>query len=100
MIGNSSSGLWESASFKLPVVNIGPRQQGRVHGDNVVHASLELPAIAAAVAQATRPGFRAGLSGKNPYVSADTLSLILDCLKQPRDRARLLAKRFVDPLSS
>src|SRR5690606_16585695 len=35
MIGNSSSGLWEAPSFRLPVVNIGARQQGRVHGDNV-----------------------------------------------------------------
>lgn len=100
MIGNSSSGLWESASFKLPVVNIGPRQQGRVHGDNVVHAQLELPAIAAAIARASDPAFRAGLLGENPYVSADTLHLILDCLKQPRDRSRLMAKRFVDPLQN
>ena len=99
MIGNSSSGLWESASFRLPAINIGPRQQGRVHGDNVLHAPLELPAVAAAIAQASLPAFRAGLSGENPYVSPDTLPLILDCLKQPRDRARLLAKRFVDPLS-
>lgn len=98
MIGNSSSGMWESSSFRLPVVNIGPRQQGRVHGDNVVNSELEPAAIAAAIAKATDPAFRAGLDGRNPYVQADTVARILDSLKHPWHRQRLLAKRFVDPL--
>ena len=29
MIGNSSSGIIESASFKIPNINIGERQLGR-----------------------------------------------------------------------
>ncbi len=98
MIGNSSSGLWEAPSFKLPVINIGARQQGRVHGDNVVHVPLDVVAIADAVNHISNPSFRASLSGKNPYVRPDTLSIILDCLKQPHDKAKLLAKRLVDPL--
>lgn len=36
MIGNSSSGIIEAASFKLPVVNIGTRQQGRLRACNVI----------------------------------------------------------------
>lgn len=99
MIGNSSSGIWESASLRLPVVNIGPRQQGRVHGNNVVHCALEPQAIAAAIARAMDPALRARLDGKNPYVHHDTLALIVGSLKHPWDRARLLAKRFVDPLA-
>lgn len=99
MVGNSSSGLWEAPSFRLPVVNIGPRQQGRAHGDNVINCALNPHAITAAIAQAMAPGFRARLTGANPYVSPDTLTLILDCLRQPHDRASLLAKRFIDPLT-
>src|SRR6218665_442093 len=99
MIGNSSSGIWESASLRLPVVDIGPRQQDRVHGNNVLHCALEPQAIAAAIARATDPALRASLDGKNPYVRPDTLALIVDSLKHPWDRARLLAKRFVDPLA-
>lgn len=98
MIGNSSSGLWEAPSFNLPVVNIGPRQQGRVHGDNVVNVPLDVSKITAAIARVTNPDFRAALGGANPYVRPDTLERILGCLKQPRDKAQLLAKRFVDPL--
>ena len=99
MIGNSSSGMWESASFSLPVVNVGPRQLGRVHGDNVINTPLELPAIREAIAKAVDPAFRAGLSGENPYVSPNTVRQILDVLKQPWEKRQLLAKKFVDPLS-
>ena len=41
MIGNSSSGLWEAASFELPVVDVGDRQAGRLRPDNVVHCANE-----------------------------------------------------------
>lgn len=37
MIGNSSSGIIEAASFNLPVVNIGNRQKGRETSENVIH---------------------------------------------------------------
>jgi len=98
MIGNSSSGLWEAPSFRLPAVNIGPRQQGRAHGDNVINVPLEKDAIAAAIAQASAPSFRSRLSGNNPYVRPDTLELILGALEKPHGRDALLAKRFIDPL--
>ena len=39
MIGNSSSGLLESANFGLPAINILPRQKGRLHNDNVISVS-------------------------------------------------------------
>jgi len=37
LIGNSSSGIHEAASFKLPVINIGSRQNGRLQPRNVVN---------------------------------------------------------------
>lgn len=98
MIGNSSSALWEASSFRLPAVNIGSRQQGRVHGDNVVHTALDTCDIAKAITRVSDASFRDTLSGENPYVRPDTLALILACLKQPYDKATLLAKRFIDPL--
>ena len=39
MVGNSSSGIIESASFNIPVLNIGNRQRGRVHASNVVNVN-------------------------------------------------------------
>ena len=36
IIGNSSCGLVEAPVFRLPAVNIGPRQDGRLRGNNVI----------------------------------------------------------------
>ena len=40
MIGNSSSGIREAASFKLPVINIGSRQSGRERSNNVIDSDF------------------------------------------------------------
>ncbi len=68
MVGNSSSGIMEAASFKLPVVNVGMRQQGRERARNVIDVPAETLAIRNAIEAALHPGFRAGLRGmQNPY---------------------------------
>lgn len=36
MVGNSSSGIIESPTFKIPVVNIGDRQKGRLRSNNII----------------------------------------------------------------
>lgn len=41
MIGNSSSGIIEAPSFRLPVVNIGTRQGGRLRACNVIDVGYE-----------------------------------------------------------
>lgn len=45
MIGNSSSGLHEAPLFKLPVVNIGCRQSGRLHSNGVIDCSSKIEDI-------------------------------------------------------
>jgi len=41
LIGNTSSGIIEAASFKKPVVNIGDRQKGRLQSGNVIGCNLD-----------------------------------------------------------
>ncbi len=68
MLGNSSSGILEAASFGLPVVNVGNRQRGRIHGENVIHCGYSRHDIAAALQQAISPQFRATAAAvTNPY---------------------------------
>ncbi|MBC8107677.1 MAG: UDP-N-acetylglucosamine 2-epimerase (hydrolyzing) [Anaerolineae bacterium] len=56
LVGNSSSGIIEAASFGTPVVDIGPRQQGRERGANVVNVAYSGQAIEQAVRRAiSRP---------------------------------------------
>ncbi|MCK5831463.1 MAG: UDP-N-acetylglucosamine 2-epimerase (hydrolyzing) [Methylococcales bacterium] len=42
LIGNTSSGIIEAASFKKPVVNIGDRQKGRLQSDNIVDCEINM----------------------------------------------------------
>ena len=63
LIGNSSSGIMEAASFALPVVNVGMRQQGRERARNIIDAPAEPAAIRAALERALDPTFRASLAG-------------------------------------
>jgi UDP-N-acetylglucosamine 2-epimerase (non-hydrolysing)/GDP/UDP-N,N'-diacetylbacillosamine 2-epimerase (hydrolysing) len=56
VIGNSSSGIIEGASFGTPVIDIGDRQKGREHGDNVAHVPFQLTAIRQAIATLWRGG--------------------------------------------
>lgn len=49
LLGNSSSGIIEAASFGLPVVNIGNRQRGRLRSGNVIDVPMDTQAITKAV---------------------------------------------------
>ena len=56
LVGNSSAGIKECSYLGTPVVNIGMRQQGRLHAANVVHAPYDAEAIRGAVEQQLRRG--------------------------------------------
>ena len=56
LVGNSSSGVIEAASFDLPVIDVGSRQQARERSANVRHAQAEAPSIASALAAALAAG--------------------------------------------
>ena len=81
MVGNSSSGIMEAASFALPVVNVGMRQQGRERAANIVDSPSETAEIRAALAHAVDPEFRFSLRGMvNPYgngTAARTIARVL-----------------------
>jgi UDP-hydrolysing UDP-N-acetyl-D-glucosamine 2-epimerase len=97
MVGNSSSGITEAASFQLPVVNIGDRQTGRIMPANVMNVPAEKSAIAAALTQARTAAFRAGLSGLvNPYGDGHAVERILTVLKTVVLGPELTLKRFTD----
>jgi len=53
LVGNSSMGILEAPHYKLPVVNIGNRQQGRLNAGNVEFVPYETGAIIKALEKAT-----------------------------------------------
>jgi UDP-hydrolysing UDP-N-acetyl-D-glucosamine 2-epimerase len=81
MIGNSSSGIMEAASFALPVVNVGMRQQGRERGVNILDAEATVESIRAQLQKAGEAGFRERLrSEKNIYGDGHAAERIVNVL--------------------
>jgi UDP-hydrolysing UDP-N-acetyl-D-glucosamine 2-epimerase len=98
LAGNSSSGIMESASFALPTVNIGVRQQGRERARNVLDAAAETSSILAALARAKSPEFRRSLQGMtNPYGEGVASEKIVEVLTSVPLGEELLMKRHVPP---
>src|SRR5208283_3079940 len=95
MAGNSSCGIIEAASFKLPVVNIGNRQAGRVRGANVIDTGSSAQEILRGIRQACSPAFRRSLSGLvNPYGDGRAAERIVNRLRTQDLHGNLITKTF------
>ncbi len=94
MVGNSSSGIFEAPSFRLPVVNLGTRQHGRLRAENVLDTGHGKDQIIAAVSTALRdPDFRARVHAcTNPYGDGFAAPRTVEILRRLRLRPQLLTK--------
>jgi UDP-hydrolysing UDP-N-acetyl-D-glucosamine 2-epimerase len=100
-VGNSSSGIIEAASLRLPVVNVGDRQTGRIAPPNVLHAPIEAEAIHRAISQATSPGFVKSLADlKNPYGDGNAAERIIAAVRGLASRQQLLTKKWANNADS
>jgi UDP-hydrolysing UDP-N-acetyl-D-glucosamine 2-epimerase len=96
LAGNSSSGIWEAPSFRLPVINIGDRQRGRLCAENVITCEVNSEAIGAAIRKALDSSFRTSLADlKNPYGDGFAAERIVQILKETAADHNLLQKHFV-----
>ncbi len=94
LIGNSSSGIMEAASFAVPVVNVGVRQQGRERARNVLDAPATPEAILESVTTAGTDEFRRSLTGmENPYGDGNSARRIVDVLASVSLNEELLIKK-------
>lgn len=99
MVGNSSSGLIEAPTFKLPVVNIGDRQRGRIKAKNIIDVvECQEGQLVPAIQKALSAEFRKSLMGmKNPYGQDGCASQkIVETLKCFNKRDAFLKKSFFD----
>lgn len=73
-VGNSSSGVKETGAFECPAINIGPRQSGRLAGDNLVHVNVDPEEIFREIRRAVCDGaYRDAVRhANNPYGEGDT----------------------------
>ena len=99
MIGNSSSGIIESASFRLPVVNIGDRQGGRFKPKNIIDCICSEEAITKAINQALSNEFKQSVANlESPYGDGNTSMRIVKALESIdlNNKSQFLKKGFYD----
>lgn len=98
MVGNSSSGIVEAASFELPVVNIGDRQRGRIRTRNIIDVGeYKKESIIHAIQKCLSKEFKKTLKGiQNPYGDGNASEKIISELKSIILGERLIKKRFYE----
>jgi UDP-hydrolysing UDP-N-acetyl-D-glucosamine 2-epimerase len=83
LVGNSSAGIIEAATFACAVINIGPRQSGRDRSGNVIDVDFSAAQISAAIKKAlSDPAFKRRVaSRKNIYGNGHAAQKIAATLK-------------------
>lgn len=79
VIGNSSSGIIEAASFGKYVVNVGNRQEGRVQSKNIINCKFDKEAIIMATNKAIR---LKNYKGSNIYYFKNVADNIINTVKK------------------
>jgi GDP/UDP-N,N'-diacetylbacillosamine 2-epimerase (hydrolysing) len=79
LVGNTSSGIIEAASFGKYVVNVGDRQKGRMQSDNIINTPFNHKDIIKAVEKAI---VITSFTGKNKYYNQNSADLIIHHIKQ------------------
>lgn len=97
IIGNSSSGIVEAATFKKPAINVGSRQKGKFMTPNVINAKNDKNEILKKIRVASSDKFRKKIKNiKNPYESKINISTLIKIILNIKINDKLIRKKFVD----
>lgn len=98
VVGNSSSGILEAPTLKIPTVNIGDRQKGREQGDSVVNCLPVKEDILSAMQWAfSEEGQEKAKHTKSPYEAGGTSEKIAgEILHYLEQEHQGTAKKFYD----
>ncbi len=96
IVGNSSSGIIEAPSFKLPAVNIGSRQDGREQALNVINVDYDKNNIKKAILKAIyNEEFKKIVEKcENPYGNGKTGKKVVDILSNIKLSDELMNKKL------
>lgn len=96
LLGNSSSGLVEAPSIGLPVINIGLRQKGRMHGNNVIFVDNDEQQIIKAIEKAVYDNefIKLVKQSPNPYGDGKTAKKVIEILADLKINSRLIYKNI------
>tara|TARA_A100001015_G_scaffold320209_1_gene445785 strand:+ start:4230 stop:5372 length:1143 start_codon:yes stop_codon:yes gene_type:complete len=96
IIGNSSSGIIESSTFKTPCINIGRRQNNRFRAANVIDVlKIESNQLEKAYKKALSSSFKNKIIKiKNPYGDGKSSKLIVDIILNTKIDENLIKKEL------
>ena len=96
MVGNSSSGLAETPSFKIGTINIGDRQKGRIKANSVIDCEPNKQSIQKAFEKLYSDNFQDKLQTvQNPYGNGCASKEIVEILKNT-NLDNIVKKSFYD----
>ncbi|MVX62349.1 UDP-N-acetylglucosamine 2-epimerase (hydrolyzing) [Clostridium chromiireducens] len=96
VIGNSSSALVEAPYLKVPAINIGNRQKGRLMADNIISCSNECEDIVKAINKSLSNEFRKTVKNtESLYGEGNTSEEIVKILEDIQIDDKLLKKKLV-----
>lgn len=95
VVGNSSSAIIEAPFLKVPVVNIGNRQKGRVMADNIICCGYDKQEIDLSIKKALSPEHQEVVRRtKSLYGEGDTSKKIVEVLENIEINEKLIKKKL------
>lgn len=98
VVGNSSSGIYEAPIFKIPSINIGDRQKGRIQTESIINCKATQNDIKLSINKALNRKFiNISKNAKNPYGDGSVTDKIIDIISKYLNANSIdLKKRFYD----
>jgi GDP/UDP-N,N'-diacetylbacillosamine 2-epimerase (hydrolysing) len=97
VLGNSSSGLIEVPSFKVPTINLGNRQKGRLQAKSIINCKIDEKAINEAINFVLRQDKNTYSNIINPYGNGNTTKNFIEIIKKELLKTHInLEKKFFD----
>ena len=83
VLGNSSSGIIETPTFKVPTVNVGDREKGRIMAKNIINCDYSKDKIKKAILKGLSKNFKTKIKNmKSPYDNGETAKKICKIIQK------------------
>lgn len=97
VIGNSSSGIVEAPSFRVPTINIGDRQKGRMQAETIINCEPVESEVYKAMELGLSRAFKEETGdATNPYGDGNVSEKILHIIEDSLSKGIELKKSFYD----
>ena len=96
VIGNSSSGCIEVPYFKIPTINIGDRQKGRIFHKSLINCGYNVKEIKKSIDKALSPNFAKKIKKmKYKFGGGNASSKIVNIIKKTKINEKFMKKRLM-----